>query len=105
MLTKYLRVTTVEVTTDRENEIWHNGYSFGMKTGAQELIEHLQYTVNDGGSMTDAYDIKMLIYDLWKQIKLDGALYATRLPEEMEALEGKAKELSVTQLRQEIDRG
>lgn len=84
MLTKNLKVTDIEITAGRENEIWHNGYSFGKKAGAQEVIKHLQYEINDKNhGMTDASKIKMLIFNLWKQIELDETLYRTCLPEEM----------------------
>lgn len=83
MLTKQLKVTTLAVTNEHENEIWHNGYSFGMKSGAKEAITHLQRVVNDNNVMTDAGEIKMLIFDIWKQIEIDETLYKTLLPDEM----------------------
>ena len=73
--------TNKEVTTAYENDFFTNGYVYGKREGAKTLINMLQSAINDNGGFTaDAEGIKMLIYNTWKEICLDGTNFSVAMP-------------------------
>jgi len=68
-----------EIKDGRENFIFSNGFSFGMRAGAQSLIKMLQNDINEK-QLRDVDAIKMLIFDTWKSICIDNTNFIVEAP-------------------------
>lgn len=75
MSTVKLFVSDIEAANDRDNSFFLNGYAYGQRAGAEHIIRKLQTTINDENKMNDPHEIKMLIYNLFKDICIESNYY------------------------------
>lgn len=91
-----------EITTEEHNDIFMNGYAYGKNEGAEMLIKHLQATINEG-NMSDAHEIKMLIYNTWKSICI--ARTSFNVQEYERTSEKTAEDIETQRRRDKINQG